>query len=108
LREAKQVSHQKQTGKLPPFLKTHNLFQIDCLFTQLILGTSEMVSSRSLLFGSVLITSAIIVSVHYMQSYEKSVMHKGVLRDIERQKTKAKKSITAVGGGNENKESSPR
>jgi hypothetical protein len=62
-----------------------------------------MVSSRSLLFGSVLISSAIIVSVHYMQSYEKSVMHKGVLRDIERQK--AKKSM-AVAGAKESKGSS--
>jgi hypothetical protein len=38
-----------------------------------------------------------------MQSYEKSVMHKGVLRDIERQK--AKKSM-AVAGAKESKGSS--
>jgi hypothetical protein len=50
--------------------------------------TAEMVSSRTILLGSVVISSAIIVSVHYMQVYEKEVMHKGVLRDIERQQAK--------------------
>jgi hypothetical protein len=90
------LSPNKTNSQATKDAKTPNPVLMSCrtpLIRQALAG-NWMVSSRTILLGSVIISSAIIISVHYMQVYEKEVMHKGVLRDIERQQ--AKKSMSAI------------
>lgn len=43
-----------------------------------------MVSSKTILGSSIIITSFIVISVHYLQKYEKDIMQQGVVRDVIR------------------------
>ena len=44
---------------------------------------------RVILGMSVLACVGVVVAVHWQQRFERDTMHKGVLRDMERQKLKA-------------------
>lgn len=58
-----------------------------------------MVSSKTILKVSLVITGTIVISVHLLQKYEKKIMQEGVVRNIIRQNEKKLKN------GNKNNES---
>lgn len=47
-----------------------------------------MVSSKTILASSIFVTGFIVISVHYLQKYEKDIMQQGVVRDMIRQNEK--------------------
>ena len=53
-------------------------------------------SGRRVLFGVTLAAAGVIYAVHYQQTFERTDMHKGVLRDKARQASKSKERREAA------------
>ena len=51
-----------------------------------------MVSSKTILISSIILSGIIVVSVHFLQKYEKYIMQQGVVRDVIRQNEKKLKN----------------